>query len=155
MSNEKYNSTILLQQKALFQVLANNIKFNISDDGHKLFASNILESQINNISIITNNPSYNFYLDFKDIQVYLEGQLNPTPVYGLFQILKQRQEKEDVIAFYNNELKYKPFIKTFQGGNDVNKLCDVISSLARGSEDTTGKVKTYTMIFVNPLRNVN
>jgi hypothetical protein len=150
-SNKEYISILLKQQKSLFQVLGNNIKFDISEDGHELIVYNILESQINEIVLVTNNAYYNSYLNFENIEVYLDTQLHPTIVFGLYEILKQRQDKEDVLAFSNGNPTYKPFIKTFQGDNDVNKLCDEISQLSRGAEDTIGRVKTYKITFSNGL----
>ena len=75
-SNKEYISVLLKQQKSLFQVLGNNIKFDISEDGHELIVYNILESQINEIVLVTNNAYYNSYLNFENIEVYLDTQLH-------------------------------------------------------------------------------
>jgi len=148
-TRETYDSILLKQQMSLLRVLDPTIKLAFSSDGHKLVASNISETKAIEIRLVTNNASNNARLHFDDIFVYLDNELEPSPVYGFYQILLQRIEKEDVIAFSDSRPTYQPFIKNFQGDNSVNELCDKLSELALGSPDTFGRVKHYTMIFGN------
>ena len=134
---------------ALFRVLDPNIKLILSSDGHKLTASDISETKANEIRLITNNSANNARLHFDEVLVYLNNELEPSPVYGFFPICLQRLEREDVIAFSEGRPTYQPFIYGFQDGISINELCDRLSYLAVGSPDTFGKVKNYTMVFGN------
>ena len=149
ITRENYDSILLKQQMALLRVLDPTIKLTLSSDGHKLIASNISETKVNEIRLVTNNSSNNARLHFDDILVYLDNELEPSPVYGFYPICLQRLEREDVIAFSEGRPTYQPFIYGFQDGISINELCDKLSYLAVGSPDTFGKVKHYTMVFGN------
>ena len=144
-----YTSILLKQQEALFKILDPRIKTTISPDGHTLVASNISESAIINIRLITNNAANNARLHFNDIQVYLENDLQPTTVYGFLPICLENVEIADVNAFIADKTTYQPFINGFQDGISVNQLCDKLSAYSEGSPDTINIVKHYTVVLGN------
>jgi len=141
-------STLLMQQKALFNLLGNNINVNMSNS-NTLVASNISEEEMINLQIVTNYAFNGAVLHFDKIEVYLEGDLDPVNVYGLYDILNEQIQVLDTIAFINKENVYQPFKNGFQNGITVNELCDQLSELCVYSRDTTDIVKTYTMTFGN------
>ena len=144
----KIGLTLLLQQKALFNLLGNNINLRMPDS-RTLIASNISEEQMINVTIITNYASNNANLHFDNVDVYLKGDLEPVTIYGFYNILDVKIQAEGAIAFTQNKNVYQPFINGFQGGITVNELCDKLSELSLYSPDTKGRVKNYTMRFGN------
>ena len=146
-SNPNYTSVLLRQQESLFRILDTSIKIDISFDGHTLVARNISEEDMINLTMVTNSSSYNERIEFKAVEVFLNTQLNPSPVYGFYSICLQSLEIQDVEAFTLGNKTYQPFINGFQGGMTINQLCDHLSALSVGSPDTYGNVKTYTAYF--------
>jgi hypothetical protein len=144
-----YDSILLGQQDALFKMLGPNVKTTISPDGHTLVASGITETQITQVQFITNNANNNAKLHFDDIKVYLDNEYEPSTIYGLVSILKSRVSKEDAVSLIKNNTVYQPFLTPFQNNRNVNDLCDALSAMLRGSADTKGRIKTYTLTMGN------
>ena len=151
MSDNIYNyrSILLKQQESLFRILDTNIKLDISDDGHTLVASDISEEAIINLTMITNNPINNACLHFDNIMVFLDKDLDPTPIFGFYDICSQTLEVEDVLSYINGKNTFQPFLQGFQNGTSINELCDQLSLLSTYSPDTTGRKKNYTCVFGN------
>jgi len=146
-SNPNYTSVLLRQQESLFRILDTSIKIDISADGHTLIARNITEADMINLTMVTNSSSYNERIEFKGVEIFLNNQLNPSPVYGFYSICLQSLEIQDVEAFAAGKKTYQPFLNGFQNAMTVNQLCDHLSALSVGSPDTYGSVKTYTVYF--------
>ena len=141
-------STILAMQQVLFNVTDPNIITSISADQTTITASNISEQIFQYLSIATNNPSYtNGYLYLTDIQVYLDNDLFPTTIYGLYPIVYERISYSDTSAFIAGANANQPFINGFQGGITIGQLVDKLSSLSRSTPDTYGKVKKFVLVF--------
>jgi hypothetical protein len=145
---ESRKSTLLIQQKALFNLLGNKINTNMPNSS-TLVASNISEEEMVNVNLVTNYAFNNANLHFDKIEVYLEGDLEPVNVYGFYDILNEQIQLQDTISFINKENIYQPFKNGFQNGITINELCDSLSELCAYSTDTRGSVKTYTMTFGN------
>ena len=140
--------TILAIQNVLFKTIDSNIITSISADKTTITASNITEESFANIVIVTNNPKYNngyFYLS--DIQVYLDNDLFPTTIYGLYQNVYKRVAYSDTFAFIENKNVNQPFIKGFKDGITIGQLVDELSSLSTSTPNTYGKVKKYVLKF--------
>jgi hypothetical protein len=144
-----YDSILLSQQDALFKMLGPNVKTTISSDGHTLVASGITETQITQVQFITNNANNNAKLHFDGIKVYLDNDIEPSPVHGFLEVLQYRVAKEDVLALIDKKTTYQPFLRTFQGDITINQLCNEISVLDESSPDTYNKKKTYTLTTGN------
>jgi hypothetical protein len=147
MSN-KNDFTILALQNVLFNLTDPNIITSISDDGKTITASNISENSFANISVVTNNPKYNngyFYLS--DIQVYLDNELFPTTIYGLYPIVYQRIAYSDTRAFIENKNTNQPFINGFKNGITIGQLVDKLSTFSISTPNTYGKIKKFVLKF--------
>ena len=155
MSDNIYNyrSILLKQQESLFRILDTNIKLDISADGHTLVASNISEESIINLTMVTNNPINNACLHFDNIMVFLDKDLNPTPIFGFYDICSQTLEVEDLLSYINGKNTFQPFLQGFQNGTSINELCNQLSLLSKYSPDTTGRKKNYTCVFGNNTLN--
>ena len=149
-------STILAIQEVLFNATDSNIITKISADQTTIYASNITEEIFQYLSIATNNPGYsNGYMYLTDIEVYLDNNLFPTTIYGLFPIVYERIAYSDTLAFIENKNVNQPFINGFQGGVTIGQLVDQLSSLSRSTPDTYGKVKKFVLVFDPPgVRNL-
>jgi len=146
-SNPNYTSVLLRQQESLFRILDTEIKIDTSADGHTLIARNVTETDLINVVMVTNSPSFNERIEFKGIEVFLNNQLNASPVYGFYPICLQALEIQDVQAYQAAKKTFQPFLNGFQSGSTINELCDNLSALSVGSPDTYGSVKTYTLYF--------
>ena len=144
-------STILILQDVLFKNTNPNIITTISEDQTTITASNISEFDFSNLSVITNNPGYNstyFYLT--DIKVYLENNLFPTIIYGLYDIVLARISSSDAQAFVDDKKSHQPFINGFQNGTTIGELIDTLSNLSRATPDTYGIPKKFVLTFDPP-----
>ena len=141
-------STILQMQRVLFSATDPNIITNISADQTTITASNISEQTFQYLSMATNNPSYtNGYLYLTDIQVYLNNDVFPTMIYGLYPIVYERMSYSDTSAFISGANSNQPFINGFQGGISIGQLVDQLSALSRSTPDTYGKVKKFVLVM--------
>ena len=147
-------STILQMQRVLFSATDPNIITNISADQTTITASNISEQTFQYLSMATNNPSYtNGYLYLTDIQVYLNNDVFPTMIYGLYPIVYERMSYSDTSAFISGANSNQPFINGFQGGISIGQLVDQLSALSRSTPDTYGKVKKFVLVM-DPVTSV-
>ena len=148
---EYTNNSILLETlQGLFIKLNPSIVLKFSADGHKLIASNITEKDINRIYFLTNDARNNSILKLEKVEVFLDGDFNASPVYGLYDILAHKIILENSIAYYNGIRVFQPFSNGFDTGVDtVNILVDKLSALTRLSPNTSDKIKTYRMEFTN------
>jgi hypothetical protein len=149
IENMSYKSVILILQAGLFKLLNPDIILNYHDNGHTLIASNINERDIKNVQFVTNNPSFNgVYMSLVDVQVTLDNNYLPTPVYGLYEILNERVKIIDAISYSLDKKTYYPFNVNFPGGS-VPQLTDTLSGLSSTSTNTFGHIKRYTLKFRN------
>lgn len=152
MSNGK--STILILQNVLFKNTDPNIITKISKDQTTITASNISEETFANLRIVTNNPMYsNLHFSLIDIQVYLDDNRFPTPIYGLYNIVLAKIGVSDVEAFVSDNKTHQPFINGFKDGITIGQLVDILSSLSNTTPDTVGKIKKYVLVFDPPLES--
>ena len=89
----------------------------------------------------------NSYLYIQDIQVYLNNNLNPTKIFGLLDIVETRVQLSDAAAYSNSQVTHKPFMNGFKNNITMGQLVDTLSNLSRATVSTTGKTKTYTLVF--------
>ena len=114
-------------------------------------ASNITEEDFPFLAFITNNPSFGTsYMYLTDIKVYLENQLFPTEIFGLFPIVAEQIAASDTVAFINTQRSHKPFINGFQDGLTIGALIDTLSSLSGSTPDTYGKIKKFVLVLDPP-----
>jgi hypothetical protein len=149
IEKKTYRSVILTLQESLFRDLDPNIITNLSEDGHILYASNITEQNIKYVQFVANSPLFGgVYMVLEGVEVFLDNNLLPTPVYGLYEILNQRVKIVDAKSYIINQKTYTPFNVNFQVGT-VPQLTDTLSSLSTSSTNTYGHIKKYTLIFSN------
>jgi hypothetical protein len=151
------NNTRLSIQRYLFSKLNNNIITTIEKDAFGntwLMAKNINSDDINNIELVTNNPSFfGPPLVYKDIDVYLGDNLFPTLVHGLLEITKTNMRNSQTESFLNSTNTYKPFYNNFTLGNNntivsINDIVDLFSTTTSDIPDTYNIKKMYTLKFV-------
>ena len=147
-------STILAILNVLLKSVDQNIITSISDDQTTITASNITEANFPNLILITNNPSYNnSYVYLSNISVYLDNNLFPTEIHGLFPIVQEAVQIGDSLGFVQQNTINLPFINGFKNnpsdstGLTIGQLIDALSLLNISLPDTYGKVKKFTLIF--------
>lgn len=143
-----YRSTILTLQESLFRELDPNIITTMSEDGHTLFVNNLTVDNVKNCVFIANNPAFDVQITLENVQLYLDNFLQPTPIQGLYEIMKLRAQRDDGMAYLEGKNTYQPYFRDFQGG-PVEILTDRLSELSRGAPDTAGRLKKYSFTFHN------
>jgi hypothetical protein len=144
-------STILTLQDSLFRELDSNIITTFTEDGHTLFVNNLTVDNVKNCRFIANNPSFGgVIMTLADVQLYLDNFLQPTPIQGLYEIMKLRSERDDSMAYVEGLRTYQPYLRDFQGG-PVDVLTNKLSALSRAAPDTEGRSKKYSFTFKNAI----
>jgi hypothetical protein len=141
-------TTIHQFQRALFLKVDNNINVNIQEPF--LFASNIRSESFQFLEFVTNDPSFqnNQYEHLVKINVYLDKDVNPTPIPGLFGLISNLMNLSDVNSYVQKERIYKPFMNGFGKLNlSIDQLVDLLSGLSPIIPDTVGKLKRYELII--------
>jgi hypothetical protein len=144
----KYESILLKHQLALLTILSPTINVEWLDE-RTLVASNISETEMINLTMITNDPSHNARIHVDSINVSLNDEKKPTRIYGLYDICLEKIETEDVLSYAENLRTFQPFKNGFRNGITINELCDKLSALALRSPDTFRKVKKYSIVLGN------
>jgi hypothetical protein len=109
MSN---TSTILLQQQSHILDLNNTASANIETEINnlKLNVYNFSIGDFQNLKLITNVPqNHNFYLILNKIEVFINNNLAPTPVYGLLDLLKAQINQKNLDNYKSDNKSFKPF----------------------------------------------
>ena len=149
MSNGK--STVLALQSSLYKNTNPAIILSINKEQTVITASNISEADFHSLAFITNNPSFgSSYMYLTDIKVYLDNQLFPTQIFGLYPIVAQQIAGSDTAAFIVGQRSHKPFINGFQGGLTIGALIDTLASLSASTPDTYGKTKKFVLVLDPP-----
>ena len=141
-------STILQFQNVLFKAVDPNIIVSFSDDNTTITASNISEQIFPYLLLVTNSASYNNgYMYLSDIKVYLNNDLFPTEIFGLYPIVYEKIAFSDTSAFVVGNNTNQPFINGFKNGITIGQLVDELSSLSRATPTTIGYTKKYSLSF--------
>jgi hypothetical protein len=149
MSNGK--STVLALQSSLYKNTNPAIILSINKEQTAITASNVTEEDFPFLTFITNNPSFgSSYMFLLDIQVYLNNELFPTEIFGLYPIVAEQIAASDTGAFIVGQRSHKPFINGFQGGLTIGGLIDTLSSLSVSTPDTYGQVKKFVLVLDPP-----
>ena len=142
------NSTTLLLQQKLLESLGSNVKTKIIDDGNTLIGSDITEEQIIKVKFVSNLASNKEKIFFSNINVTLDNEPDIRKIFGFFELLDARVRRSDIDnALEPQDISYTPFLKNFKSGDNINQLCDKVSSLVGCSPDTFNRVKKYILIF--------
>jgi hypothetical protein len=109
------------------------------------------------LRFITNDPIYkNAYMTISHVDVFLNENLFPTPIYGLDEIVKTRFEFSDLHVFLqkndgqNSGVSHRPFKTGFGKPNSPNglvEITDVIKSLAMLTDEVPAINCSTTMKF--------
>ena len=118
--------------------------------GNQVFVSNVSEFALQLMQFPTNNPSFNNPpILLKEIQVFLNHDLVPTPIFGLHEFLNETYTLSDTAAYTAGEAIHNPFhYGCFKQNTSVGDLCDTLSSLSKTTPSTSFTPKTYTLIFM-------
>lgn len=139
------NQTILSLQRKLLIKTDPQIVCEIDGHCETLTAVNISEDTFMDLTFITNDPIYkNSHMTMIDVEVFLNGNLFSTPIYGLNEIIKARYEFSDTEAFLQknvgetNGITHSPFANGFGKNQNLSNeeefkimsIRDVVSSLS-------------------------
>ena len=146
MEEHVEKSTVLNLQKKLFYKVNANIVSEINHDQTIITASNISEFDFSNLIFITNSPfSREPFHTIIGIDVFLNTNLFPTPIYGLLEIVKARLEFSDVDAFVTGKIVHNPFQEGFGKLNKTIK--EVIKTLASLTDEMPEITDETVMMF--------
>ena len=144
-------SVVLALQQSLYKSTNPAIILSINPEQTIITASNVTEEDFPFLAFITNNPSFGTsYMYLTDIQVYLNNELFPTEIFGLYPIVEEQIAASDTAAFIASQRSHKPFINGFQGGLTIGGLIDTLSSLSTSTPDTYGQVKKFVLVLDPP-----
>ncbi len=145
-------TTIHPFQRSLFLKVDRNINVNIQEPF--LIANNINSDSFQFLEFITNSPDFqnNQYEHLVSINVYLDNNLQPTPIPGLYDIVFNLMNFRDVESYILKERIFKPFENGFWKQKlSIDQLVDLLSGLSPITPDTFGKVKKYELIMDVPI----
>jgi len=132
--------TILDFQQKLFYL--HGIKSEINSDQTIITTDkNITETIFTKLGFVTNSPIYNSNpMTLIGINVFLNGESEPVNVAGLFDIVKNKIDKSDKMAFRNGLDVHYPFLHGFGNGKSIGNIVDELIPFA-------GSVKHFQLIL--------
>jgi hypothetical protein len=124
------------------------------DGGKRLIISHISEAAIDELIFLTNTDKNNNYGYIELLNVYVNGESNPTVIKGFNDVVLSMFRRSDITAFLQDKKLHKPFnVENLINGSDFkgssfSEYVDIYAGLVQGP-DTKNKVKVYEVIF-NP-----
>jgi hypothetical protein len=144
-------TTIHQFQRSLFHLVDKNINVKIEEP--ILTASNIFGEIFQHLSFVTNDPSFqnNQYEHLIGLNIFIDNELKPIQIPGLFEIVTEYMRLSDVKSYINKERIFKPFEEGFGPNHySIDQIVDFISELSPRFASTRGKIKKYELILDVP-----
>ena len=125
------------------------------DGGMKIFLYGISEATIGKLSFLTNTDFNNNYLYLEDLNVYINNNISPLNIPGLFDITNSMYKQSDIKEFLAGNKVKQPFAPSniqstsLPPGSTFNDLVDTLTGVIPYVESTVNHVKTYEIVL-NP-----